>query len=774
MNKYFEKLDFSKILMQLNSFCITELAKDEALNLKEIDDLELLNQILDEVDEALKIILRLDRAPFYFSENLNPIFSFVKKGGILDGVELYSVFKYLKTIKENKRFKEEVIKEQIESNYYLNLIDNLFMDQYLYDRLEKCVEESGYILDDATPNLVSIRKRLTQIDIRIKNKIQELLGKDASKLSFNNVTMRDGHYCLPVKAEFKNSFKGNILDISTTSQTVYIEPIQVIELTTLKAELLQEERLEIEKILKNLSNDVAFSVEDFIQDYPKLIKLDLVFAKAMLAKEENATRVKINNENVLELINARHPLLNVKKIIPNDVVFGNNLGIIITGPNTGGKTVLLKTVGLLCLMTKCGLLIPANERSNIMIFDMICSDIGDEQSIEENLSTFSSHMNNIINIIDVITDNSLVILDEIGSGTDPLEGTNLAIAILDYFVKHKISFLVTTHYSDLKTYAYASDCVENASMEFDIETLQPTYHLRMGIPGSSNALDIASRLGLKQEIINNAKEKVAIYDDEVKNLIKKLERELITVDKKQQELDVALIKQKEINKELTKKTKQFDNDKENMLKKHLDKANKELIALKEEAIAIIEDLKSKEKAMKLHESINYKKQIDDLNLPNLEKKQTFIDNQNVTFTKGEDVYLPNYDQYGYIINIDRNNYTVSIGNVIMTVKKNEIMKVNKTKKVETSVSFVKDSSKHFSLRCDLRGMRIEEAKDTLEKYFDDVTLNNIKQFSIIHGYGTGAIRNFVQEFLKKQKNIDKYRYGVEGEGGMGVTVVYMK
>ena len=774
MNKYFEKLDFSKILMQLNSFCITELAKDEALNLKEIDDLELLNQILDEVDEALKIILRLDRAPFYFSENLNPIFSFVKKGGILDGVELYSVFKYLKTIKENKRFKEEVIKEQIESNYYLNLIDNLFMDQYLYDRLEKCVEESGYILDDATPNLVSIRKRLTQIDIRIKNKIQELLGKDASKLSFNNVTMRDGHYCLPVKAEFKNSFKGNILDISTTSQTVYIEPIQIIELTTLKAELLQEERLEIEKILKNLSNDVAFSVEDFIQDYPKLIKLDLVFAKAMLAKEENATRVKINNENVLELINARHPLLNVKKIIPNDVVFGNNLGIIITGPNTGGKTVLLKTVGLLCLMTKCGLLIPANERSNIMIFDMICSDIGDEQSIEENLSTFSSHMNNIINIIDVITDNSLVILDEIGSGTDPLEGTNLAIAILDYFVKHKISFLVTTHYSDLKTYAYASDCVENASMEFDIETLQPTYHLRMGIPGSSNALDIASRLGLKQEIINNAKEKVAIYDDEVKNLIKKLERELITVDKKQQELDVALIKQKEINKELTKKTKQFDNDKENMLKKHLDKANKELIALKEEAIAIIEDLKSKEKAMKLHESINYKKQIDDLNLPNLEKKQTFIDNQNVTFTKGEDVYLPNYDQYGYIINIDRNNYTVSIGNVIMTVKKNEIMKVNKTKKVETSVSFVKDSSKHFSLRCDLRGMRIEEAKDTLEKYFDDVTLNNIKQFSIIHGYGTGAIRNFVQEFLKKQKNIDKYRYGVEGEGGMGVTVVYMK
>ena len=774
MNKYFEKLDFSKILMQLNSFCITELAKDEALNLKEIDDLELLNQILDEVDEALKIILRLDRAPFYFSENLNPIFSFVKKGGILDGVEFYSVFKYLKTIKENKRFKEEVIKEQIESNYYLNLIDNLFMDQYLYDRLEKSVEESGYILDDATPNLASIRKRLTQIDIRIKNKIQELLGKDASKLSFNNVTMRDGHYCLPVKAEFKNSFKGNILDISTTSQTVYIEPIQVIELTTLKAELLQEERLEIEKILKNLSNDVAFSVEDFIQDYPKLIKLDLVFAKAMLAKEENATRVKINNENVLELINARHPLLNVKNIIPNDVVFGNNLGIIITGPNTGGKTVLLKTVGLLCLMTKCGLLIPANERSNIMIFDMICSDIGDEQSIEENLSTFSSHMNNIINIIDVITDNSLVILDEIGSGTDPLEGTNLAIAILDYFVKHKISFLVTTHYSDLKTYAYASDCVENASMEFDIETLQPTYHLRMGIPGSSNALDIASRLGLKQEIINNAKEKVAIYDDEVKNLIKKLERELITVDKKQQELDVALIKQKEINKELTKKTKQFDNDKENMLKKHLDKANKELIALKEEAIAIIEDLKSKEKAMKLHESINYKKQIDDLNLPNLEKKQTFIDNQNVTFTKGEDVYLPNYDQYGYIINIDRNNYTVSIGNVIMTVKKNEIMKVNKTKKVETSVSFVKDSSKHFSLRCDLRGMRIEEAKDTLEKYFDDVTLNNIKQFSIIHGYGTGAIRNFVQEFLKKQKNIDKYRYGVEGEGGMGVTVVYMK
>ncbi len=774
MNRYYKKLEFDKILDQLSALCITLNAKEMALDLEAIDDWELLNQTLDEVDEALKMVLRLERVPFYFSSDLLPIFQFVKKGGILDGSELYEIYKYLKTIKANKQYLDKLSKENIDAPYYQTLVTHLFFDSYLHDKIDKSVEESGYIKDEASDNLKSIRKKLTQIDIRIKNKIQELLGKNASKLSINNVTMRDGHYCLPVKAEFKNAFKGNVLDISATNQTIYIEPIQIIELTTLKSELVQEEKEEIEKILRALSNDVMFSVDDFILDFPKVIKLDLTFAKAVLAKKQKAARVKINKDNVFELYNACHPLLNVEKVISNDVVLGNNLGIIITGPNTGGKTVLLKMVGLLAIMCKSGLLIPASERSNIMIFDGVYSDIGDEQSIENNLSTFSSHMTNIINILDSANDNSLVILDEIGSGTDPLEGTNLAIAILDYFVEHKISFLVSTHYSDLKTYAYSSTNIENASMEFNVQTLQPTYHLRMGIPGSSNALDISERLGLKREIVENAKKKVAIYDDEVKKLINKLEHELMEVDNKNKELETLLAAEKVKENELNQKLKQFDSQKDMLLKKHLEKATKELDNLKKEALTLIEELKNKEQSnVKLHEAINLKKQVDDLNLTKEEKKKV-VNNQNVTFTKGEDVYLPQYDQYGYIINIERNTYTVSIGNVIMELKKADLMKVDKPKTEPSSIKIIKNPNKSISLRCDLRGMRIEEAKDALEKYFDDAMLNNIKQFSIIHGYGTGAIRNFVQEFLKKQKTVEEFRYGVEGEGGMGVTVVYMK
>lgn len=775
MNKYLKKLEFDKILQQINELCITENAKKMALEINPIDDFEELNQTLDEVDEALKLICRLERVPFYFSNDLSPIFQFVKKGGILDGTELYEIFKYLKTIKANKLYLEKVQKENIEVNYYQTLVTHLFFDSYLFDLIDRSIEESGYVKDEASTELKSIRKRLTQIDIRIKNKIQELLGKEASKLSFNNITMRDGHYCLPVKAEYKNSFKGNILDVSTTNQTIYIEPIQIIELTTLKNELIQAEKEEVEKILRAISKDVEFSVEDFIMDYPKVIKLDLIFSKAVLALKQNAARVKVNQDNVLELISARHPLLNVEKVIPNDIIFGNNLGIIITGPNTGGKTVLLKTVGLLSIMTKCGLLIPANEKSNVFIFDQVFCDIGDEQSIENNLSTFSSHMGNIINIINNVSDNSLVILDEIGSGTDPVEGTNLAIAILDYFVSHNISFLVTTHYSDLKTYAYQSQTIENASMEFDIKTLKPTYHLRMGIPGSSNALEISERLGLNKEIVENAKKKVAIYDDEVKNLIKKLEYELQISTEKNKQLDNLIEEEKEKERKLDNQLKKFENDKDIMLKKHLEKASAEVNKLKEEALSLIDELKSKEaSSVKLHEAINYKKQIDDLNITEQKEKPKVVNNQNVNFVKGEDVYLPNYDQYGYIINIEKNHYTVSIGNVIMELKKSDLMKVEKNTKEQSSFNIVKDQSKSVSLRCDLRGLRIDEAKDVLEKYFDDIMLNNIKQFSIIHGYGTGAIRNFVQDFLKKAKGIDKYRYGVEGEGGMGVTVVYMK
>ena len=454
MNKYTQKLELNTIIRQLVDNCIMAKTKNIASNIKPTNDILALNRMLDEVDEALQISMRLDRAPIMMSEEYEYPVKMAKKGGILSGIELYQTVKLYNTIKANYSFVQTLQKENINAIYYIERVNSLYLNEYLLHNLEKSIDEDGAVLDNATPNLASIRRRLQLIDSKIKNKLQEMLSKEASKLSQPTISMRDGHYVLPVKVEYKNSFRGNILDVSGSQQTVFIEPFQVVELTVQKAELINLEKQEIEKILRFLSQDVGHEADILLENYNSLVNIDLIFAKAMLAKSQNAERPTINDQHILNLVNARHPLLKVKKVIPNNISFDNFLGIVITGPNTGGKTVLLKTVGLLVLMTKCGLLIPASKHSNVMIYDKICCDIGDDQSIQANLSTFSSHMKNITEIINMVTPNSIVLFDEIGGGTDPDEGSKLAISILDYLIQNQISFITTTHYSELKLFAY--------------------------------------------------------------------------------------------------------------------------------------------------------------------------------------------------------------------------------------------------------------------------------------------------------------------------------
>lgn len=778
MNKYCQKLELNHIIDRLVNLCIIEKTKQIAASIEPINDLLQLNSILDEVDEALQITLRLDRAPIMISEEYEKCVILAKKGGLLDGKELYKTVKLYNTIKANEQFLVSLSKVDFTPLYYQEKVSSLYLNDYLYSQLERSIDETGYVLDNATSNLSSIRRRLVQIDSKIKSKLQEILAKEASKLSQATISMRDGHYVLPVKAEYKNSFKGSILDLSGSGQTVFIEPLQIVELTSQKAQLISEEKEEVEKILRNLSNQVGQEAEILLENFKIIVDIDLIFAKAVLAKEQNAERPQINDSHILNLVDARHPLLKVKKVIPNNISFDQFLGIVITGPNTGGKTVLLKTVGLLVLMTKCGLLIPASKKSQIMIYDKICCDIGDEQSITENLSTFSGHMSNIVDIINTVTPNSLVLFDEIGGGTDPTEGSNLAIAILEYLVNNKIAFITTTHYPELKSYAYSSDLIVNASMEFDQNTLNPTYRLRLGIPGSSNAFEIATKLGLKQEIIENGKTRTAEHATDVSNLIKKLEANNTILMNKMAEYDQLLAENEQKEQTLQQKLASIDKEKEMILSKAQKKADDELYKIKKDALNVLSEIKeSQNNSMKLHEVIALQKAVDELNVeivkkPKVEKKKIEHD-----FKVGDSVYVAEYDQYGSITKILKDNsYQVAFGNVSMKLYKEDIDFVDKEEPVkDDNITNVKIASKgSISMRLDLRGDRYEEAKDKLDKYFDDVMLCGLKQFTIIHGYGTGTIRTLVQDYLKKHHAVDSFRYGGAGEGGMGVTVVTLK
>lgn len=778
MNKFERKLEIDVILNQLKDYCIIEKSKNTVDKIKPSSDLLYLNNELDKVDEALQIIERMDRAPIMMSEEYETCVKLAEKGSTLSGNDLYLTVKLYNTIKYNSLFLSSLKKENISTVYYEEYVNNLYINEYLYSSLKKSIGEDGEVLDNATQQLASIRHRLHTIDARIKQKLQEILGKEAAKLSQNTISLRDGHYVLPVRAEYKNSFKGSILDVSGSQQTVYIEPQQIIELTAKKAELIQEEKLEVERILRFLSKDIGNEATILLENYSIIVNIDLMFAKGLLAKHQNASRPKINNELILDLVEARHPLLKVKKVIPNNISFDKYQGIVITGPNTGGKTVLLKTVGLLTLMTKYGLLIPASKQSNVMIYDNVFCDIGDDQSIESNLSTFSAHMTNIVNIIENVTPNSLVLFDEIGGGTDPTEGSNLAIAILEHLINNKISFITTTHYSELKTYAYSSNLIVNASMEFNRDTLSPTYHLKLGIPGSSNAFEIATKLGLRTDIIENAKTRTIENSNDVSELIKKLEYTSTKLDEKIHETSIEKDEYIKLNKELDKKIKILEKEKESILNKIQNDALLEVDKIKTDALELLDEIKNqKSNNLKLHEAIALQKMVDDIEIKSNRPKKVVKKVNRRPLEEGDDVYSKDYDQYGVIVKKLKNgDFNVNFGNFVIKMNPSDLELVDKNETHKPKVNIARSivSKNPVSLSLDLRGERYEEAKEKLDKYFDDALLAGLKQVTIIHGYGTGTIRTLVQNYVKKHKLVDSYRYGGQGEGGMGSTIVTLK
>lgn len=775
----YRKLEIAQIFDALTKNAILPETKEKINELAPFTNIDELREELNKVDEAYSIILRYERAPIVLDSDYRSILMLSMRGAKLSALDIYETSKLFSTIKQNNKLLTTLKNEKITCKYYENVVSELEVITYLDELITKSIDETGYVLDAASPSLKQIRNKLNGIDARIKSKCQEILSKESDKLSQSSIVMRNDCYCLPVKSEYKNSIRGVIQDYSASMQTVYIEPEAVSTLMREKSILFHEEHDEIERILANISKEIEMNVMTLMNDFENILKIDFIFSKAVLASSYHGAKPSVNDDGNLRLVNARHPLLKVKKVIPNNVNFSNDYdGIIITGPNTGGKTVLLKTVGLLVLMVKYGLLIPADSSSDVMIYDDVYCDIGDDQSIENNLSTFSSHMHNIVDIINHVTPKSLVLFDEIGAGTDPIEGSNLAIAILKYLINHKVSFITTTHYSDLKAFGFEEPRIINASMEFDQNTLSPTFHLLIGVSGSSNALNIASRLGLKEEIIAEANRLTVTNDSETRKLIIKLENLVQENEKEKHRLD-NLIKENTLRKsKLENELDIIDKKKEKIISDYEKEASKIITDAKSKSNELLSDMQEKQKNnLKLHEMIELKKRINELDTAPQKPKPSKIEYSNEEIKLGDDVYLPSYDQYGTVIKVGKGgDYTIAIGNIQLHAEKSEIKVVKKvqTKPVNHITSSNIASKAKISLVLDLRGERFLDAKDRLEKYVDDLICAGVKQATIIHGYGTGALREMVQTYIRKCPHIASFRYGGESEGGFGVTVIQLK
>lgn len=776
MDNIYSKLEFNKVLKIVSKYCQTNLAKDTILNVKYKTDIEEINELLNETEEALLILTRYDSVPL---GGVTDIYSIIKRaslGSSLNSLDLLKVLGVLYAVKQNKSFIGQLDKYEIESKFINEYIENLITLPQLDQAISRSIDEAGNVLDSASQTLFNIRKNIKVIENRIRERVRNIANSKKNMLTSNIITIRNNRLVLGVKVEFKNAFEGIIHDYSGSGETVYMEPASVVESNNKLNTLHIEETNEIDRILYELTQLVGSYDDELRNNLDILIKLDIIFAKARYARDNNCSRVILNEDGYVKLLEAKHPLINKDDVIANNIILGKDYkGIVITGPNTGGKTVVLKTCGVIALMVQSGFLVPVKEGSTLNVFDKIFADIGDEQSIEQSLSTFSSHMKNIINIVDNVTHNSLVLVDELGSGTDPKEGASLAKSILDYIMKVGALIIATTHYTDLKAYAYMNEDLINASVEFDTDTLRPTYRLLIGIPGRSNAFLISEKLGLRESIINYAKDSVETSNSEVSDLINKLEKQGLAFDNLIKETELEKKKYEELYNEVSKKSYDLDT-KYNM---EINKAKEEAYLLlknaQTEAKQIIDELRNSRNE-KDHVLIEKQTKLKDL-VSEYTKVELKKDTSNKPLKVNDQVMVLEYNRSGIITKvISKTKYEVQMGTLVGTYNRNQLTKVvkdkNEKKITKKKVSIKKTTT--VTMELDLRGFRYEDALVELDNYIDRAMLSNMPKIYIIHGHGTGVLREAVQNYLKSNPFIKEYRYGVAGEGGNGVTVATLK
>jgi DNA mismatch repair protein MutS2 len=785
---YLNKLEFNKIRDIIFNKCFSSEGKNIAKNLLPFSDKDKVFTELSETTEAVTLIIKnSDISISIYNDSMenNDIAIYIKtleSNGYLSAKALLSVGSILKVAQE---LKEYFFRDYINAEDFPHLntyFSELYSNPNIIKKIFSSILDEETIADNASANLNNIRKKRQKLEQDIKDKLNSFIHSSSfSKyIQESIVTIRNDRFVIPIKSEYRSQIKGFVHDVSSSGSTIFIEPISIFEMNNTVNDLKLEENIEIEKILRNLSSLLYPFTEELRKDIKLIGKLDFIFAKARYSIELNATCPIISDKKCINLINARHPLIDKNCVIPISLELGNSYDIlVITGPNTGGKTVTIKTVGLLCVMALCGLHIPADEGSSVFVFDQIFTDIGDDQSIIESLSTFSSHISNIIKILKFSTKNSLVLLDELGSGTDPLEGANLAISILEKFEKIGVLAISTTHYQELKKYALVKENFMNASVEFDIENLKPTYNLLIGIPGKSNAFAISKKLGLDTSIIDRASS--LIDDDEIhiEDLLKEINDSKSQIEKEKVQYAKLLKEAEELCNLLQSENENLKHQEEAILNKAKDDARQILLDAKDTANEIINKLStsSNSEANKLRNSLN--SSIKNLSITkkinnNLATKNALSKEEIKPNTK---VFINSLSQEGIIIsNVSKSDEVrVQIGNIKMNVKISDLER-SKEKPTQQSVVSTSISSKSKSVSSEINviGLTVEEAIFVIDKYLDDCILAKLETARIIHGKGTGALKNGIWKFLKTRKGIKSFRIGTFGEGEMGATIVILK
>ena len=784
--RYIAKLEFNQVLENLSKYCSTDLGKELAFNLQIYNQSNIVKQKLAETEEAVNLIYKNSIPSFsdiqdiqIYVINLESSQSLSLKG-LLDLNTIFMCAKDLKTY-----FSKDYIHKE-DFPILEGLFSSLYTNEGVISQISSSIIDENTLDDKASPELQKIRKKIRNLEQDIRSKLNSMIHSSSfSKyVQENVVTIRNDRFVIPIKEEYRAQVKGFVHDVSNAGSTLFIEPISIFELNNEINQLRLEEEIEIEKILQQLTSLFYPYIEELKTDVEVIGTLDFIFAKAKYSKAISGVTPIINTNKEIHLINARHPLIDKNKVVPISIELGKDFStLLITGPNTGGKTVTLKTVGLLTCMACSGLNIPADEKSSIFVFEHIFADIGDDQSIADSLSTFSSHMSNIVDITKHANENSLILVDELGSGTDPVEGANLAISILDYFKNMGALTIATTHYQELKKYAMTTSGFENASVEFDVETLSPTYKLLIGVPGKSNAFAISQKLGLDISIIEKAKKLMSsnditfeellknIYDD--KQLIEK-EKEMILNESEQ----INMLKEK-LQKENLEKEKQ---EKE-IINNAKVKARNILLEAKEDANKIIKELSNIEDSKDIHTLRNsLNKKIKNIQLDTMTSEHT---SNTSSISKedakpGKEVFVPSLNQNGIILShVSRNNEVqVQIGSMKMNLKLNTLQNPKTSQNVSSNKTIHSSSniskSKTVKPEINVIGMNVEDANFVIDKFLDDCALAKLETVRIIHGKGTGKLKNGIHQFLKTNSHVKSFRLGTFGEGEMGVTVVTLK
>lgn len=793
--KVLQTLEFNKIVDRLTECATSDPGRALCRELDPMTDLKEIKKAQNETYDAVGMILKNGSTSFGGNKDLSFSVKSLEIGSALSAIELLNIAGQLNNVDRVKKYGCPEEDDERAQNTITEYFRNLEPLKQVADEINRCILSEDEIADDASPELKSIRRSFVLTQDRIHSQLNSMVnGSLRTYLMDAIITQRDGRYCIPVKTEYKAQVKGMIHDQSSTGSTLFIEPEAVVNLNNELRELEIREKEEIANILRELSAMCGLHTEELMQNMKIMTALDFIFAKASLALSMNATRPIFNTEHRIKIRKGRHPLLDPKKVVPIDIHLGDDFDLlVITGPNTGGKTVSLKTVGLLTLMGQAGLHIPALDRSELSVFTKVFADIGDEQSIEQSLSTFSSHMKNIVTILKFANEDSLCLFDELGAGTDPTEGAALAIAILDNLHCRGIRTMATTHYSELKVYALSTSFVENACCEFDVETLSPTYRLLIGIPGKSNAFAISKKLGLPQDIIDEASKQIGTSEASFEDLIADLENSKLTIEKDKEDIASYKAKIKELQDNLHAKNEKIDARRDAILREANAKAKdilEEAKATADETIRVFQkagpgaSMKDLEKEReKIRGAINSKN--DKLSIPTQIPKNTkAVKPEELKI--GDPVRIVTMGMEGVLNSLpdSKQNVNVMCGALKIQTKVVNLVRIeeapetpiikgkNPGGKGQNSIQNAKAYS--ISSEVNLLGLTVDEALVKLDKYLDDAYMAHLSSVRVVHGKGTGALRSAVQRFLKKSMYVKAFRQGEYGEGDAGVTIVEFK